>query len=159
MVWDQESSLPHIFPLIRSSTPAMAMVFIQLNSAVAIILSKMATDSGMSQFVMVTYRHAVATLVIAPIAFFVERKEKVKLRSGKGREKLLGVIACVCGVALMILFKGMLLKPCARRLVISNDKQQQHSGKGNWLLGLAFLFGFCISWSSSSMLQSGICST
>lgn len=73
MVWDQESSLPHIFPLIRSSTPAMAMVFIQLNSAVAIILSKMATDSGMSQFVMVTYRHAVATLVIAPIAFFVER--------------------------------------------------------------------------------------
>ncbi|KAF3785644.1 WAT1-related protein [Nymphaea thermarum] len=167
MVWDQESStLPHIFPLIRSSTPAMAMAFIQLNNAVAIILSKMATDSGMSQFVMVTYRHAVATLVIAPLAFFMERavfkfvllaindrKEKVKLRSGKEREKLLGISACIGGAALMAFFRGILLKPCARHVAILNSKLQEHSSNGNWLLGSAFLFGFCISCSSSSMLQ------
>ncbi|XP_049936119.1 WAT1-related protein At1g09380-like [Nymphaea colorata] len=214
MVWDQETStLPHIFPLIRSSTPAMAMAFIQLNNAVAIILSKMATDSGMSQFVMVTYRHAVATLVIAPLAFFMERKkcprltfpiichiflagliglmasqnlyvagttytspafacsfinlnpavthliniifrkEKVKLRSGKEREKLLGISACIGGAAFMIFFRGILLKPCARHVAILNSKLQEHSSNGNWLLGSAFLFGFCISCSSLSMLQ------
>eukprot|EP00253_Pinus_taeda_P005604 PITA_05604 len=38
-----------------------------------IIISKVALNRGMDHFVLVVYRHAVATVVLAPFAFFFER--------------------------------------------------------------------------------------
>ncbi|KAH9325034.1 hypothetical protein KI387_005212, partial [Taxus chinensis] len=43
------------------------------------ILTKISLNSGMSHFVLVVYRHFVATAILAPFAFFIERKIRPKI--------------------------------------------------------------------------------
>lgn len=57
----------------RDSLPAMAMVVVQLGFAGLNIVSKLAMDAGMNPFVMVAYRQVIATVFLAPFAFFYER--------------------------------------------------------------------------------------
>ena len=53
--------------------PFLAVVFMQLGYSGMSIISKHALNEGMSPHVLVVYRHAVATIVIAPFAFIFER--------------------------------------------------------------------------------------
>ncbi|XP_008781052.1 WAT1-related protein At1g09380 [Phoenix dactylifera] len=62
--------------------PTLAMVLVQVGFAGLNVVSKLALDDGMSPYVMITYRQIVATLFIAPIAFFLERKTRMAI-SGK----------------------------------------------------------------------------
>lgn len=55
------------------------MISLQFGYAGMNIITKVSLTNGMSHYVLVVYRHAVATIVIAPFAFFVERKERPKL--------------------------------------------------------------------------------
>ncbi|KAK1306675.1 WAT1-related protein [Acorus calamus] len=50
------------------------MIIIQLLYGGSNILSKLALDHGMSYMVFTTYRHALATLILGPLAFALERK-------------------------------------------------------------------------------------
>lgn len=58
---------------LKEFLPFAAMVFVQLGSALPNILTKVAMDSGMSPYVVVTYRQIFATMVVPPFAFFLER--------------------------------------------------------------------------------------
>ncbi|KAG6533919.1 WAT1-related protein At1g09380-like [Zingiber officinale] len=60
----------------------LAMVAVQAGYAGMNVLSKLALDDGMSPFVITAYRQVVATLILFPIAFFLER-EAFKLITGK----------------------------------------------------------------------------
>lgn len=53
--------------------PFIAVIFMQVGLAGMDILSKAALNKGMSNYVLVVYRHAVATLVIAPFAVFLDK--------------------------------------------------------------------------------------
>ncbi|KAG6427384.1 hypothetical protein SASPL_111627 [Salvia splendens] len=53
--------------------PFLAVVFLQAGLAGMDIISKAALNEGMSNYVFVVYRHAVATLVIAPFAFILDK--------------------------------------------------------------------------------------
>ena len=53
--------------------PFLAVVLMQFGYAGMSIISKHALNEGMSQHVLVVYRHAVATIVIAPFAFIFDR--------------------------------------------------------------------------------------
>ncbi|KAF3324757.1 WAT1-related protein [Carex littledalei] len=59
--------------------PALAMVAFDIIFAVMTGLIKKALDEGMSKLVIITLRQIVATIFIAPIAFFKERKSRPKL--------------------------------------------------------------------------------
>ncbi|KAL7596506.1 hypothetical protein Lser_V15G28538 [Lactuca serriola] len=59
--------------------PFFAVVFIQFGFAGMYILSKLALNEGMSNYVFVVYRHAVATLVMAPFAILLDRKTRPKM--------------------------------------------------------------------------------
>ncbi|XP_023739387.1 WAT1-related protein At2g37460 [Lactuca sativa] len=59
--------------------PFFAVVFIQFGFAGMDILSKVALNEGMSNYVFVVYRHAVATLVMAPFALLLDRKTRPKM--------------------------------------------------------------------------------
>jgi len=65
--------------LIEKSTPYVAMISLQFGYAGMNIISKVSLNRGMSHFVLVVYRQAVATVVLAPFAFFLERKMRPKL--------------------------------------------------------------------------------
>ncbi|XP_068658575.1 WAT1-related protein At1g43650 [Aristolochia californica] len=59
----------------QAQGPYIVILFIQFVYAGMALFSKLAIDEGMSPFVFVVYRQGIATLVIAPFAYFVERKK------------------------------------------------------------------------------------
>ncbi|KAL7214876.1 hypothetical protein ACSBR1_027121 [Camellia fascicularis] len=59
--------------------PLLAMVIVQVGYAGMNILSKLAMDSGMNPFIHVAYRQVFATIVIAPFAYFLERKTSPRM--------------------------------------------------------------------------------
>ena len=63
--------------LFGLAKPYLVVVFVQFGYAGMTILAKSALDKGMSPHVFVVYRHAVATLVIAPFALIFDRFEKI----------------------------------------------------------------------------------
>ncbi|CAI0426790.1 unnamed protein product [Linum tenue] len=65
--------------LLERSKPFIAITFLQIGLAGMDILSKAALNQGMSNYVLVVYRHAVATLVIAPFALIFDRKVRPKM--------------------------------------------------------------------------------
>ncbi|KAF7850309.1 hypothetical protein BT93_L5638 [Corymbia citriodora subsp. variegata] len=59
--------------------PFLAMVIVQVGYAGMMIMSKLAMDSGMNPFVLVTYRQIFATLATIPFALLLERKTRPKI--------------------------------------------------------------------------------
>lgn len=58
---------------LQSSKPYVAMVSLQFGYAGMNIITKVSLNQGMSHYVLVVYRHAFATAVIAPFALVLER--------------------------------------------------------------------------------------
>ncbi|XP_059305642.1 WAT1-related protein At2g37460 [Lycium ferocissimum] len=68
-----------ILELYNRAKPFLAVIFLQFGLAGMDILTKMALNEGMSNYVFVVYRHAVATLVIAPFAIILDKKVRPKM--------------------------------------------------------------------------------
>ncbi|XP_021888614.1 WAT1-related protein At2g37460 [Carica papaya] len=64
---------------LDTARPFIAVIFLQVGLAGMDILSKAALNQGMSNYVLVVYRHVIATVVIAPFAFFVDKKIRPKM--------------------------------------------------------------------------------
>ncbi|CAI9098168.1 OLC1v1034768C1 [Oldenlandia corymbosa var. corymbosa] len=59
--------------------PFAAVIFLQFGLAGMDLISKAALNEGMSNYVFVVYRHAVATAVIAPFAIILDKKIRPKM--------------------------------------------------------------------------------
>ncbi|THF97193.1 hypothetical protein TEA_012315 [Camellia sinensis var. sinensis] len=71
---DQKQSSCGMLSLIFTKVkPYLAMVSLQFGYAGMYIITMVSLKRGMSNFILVVYRHAVATLVIAPFALVLER--------------------------------------------------------------------------------------
>ncbi|XP_022977879.1 WAT1-related protein At2g37460-like [Cucurbita maxima] len=70
---------PQVGQWCVSAKPFFAVVFLQFGLAGMDILSKAALNQGMSNYVLVVYRHAVATIVIAPFALIFDKKVRPKM--------------------------------------------------------------------------------
>lgn len=57
----------------KNGKPFFAVIFIQFGFAGMDILSKAALNEGISNYVFVVYRHAVATILMAPCAIIFDR--------------------------------------------------------------------------------------
>ncbi|XP_023884162.2 WAT1-related protein At5g07050 [Quercus suber] len=64
---------------LESSKPYFAMISLQFGYAGMNIITKVSLSRGMSHYVLVVYRHAIATAVIAPFAFYFERKAQPRI--------------------------------------------------------------------------------
>ncbi|XP_059436011.1 WAT1-related protein At4g08300-like [Corylus avellana] len=64
---------------INKAKPYVAMVSLQFGYAGMYIISLVSLKRGMSHYVLATYRHVVATLVIAPFAIVLEKKIRPKM--------------------------------------------------------------------------------
>ncbi|KAK7355661.1 hypothetical protein VNO80_14921 [Phaseolus coccineus] len=63
----------------EKAKPLAAVVSMQFGYALMDVISKAAMNKGMSNYVFVVYRHAVAFFVMAPLAWFFEKKVKQKM--------------------------------------------------------------------------------
>ncbi|KAI7728714.1 hypothetical protein M8C21_019085 [Ambrosia artemisiifolia] len=64
---------------LKNGKPFFAVIFIQFGFAGMDILSKAALNEGISNYVFVVYRHAIATIVMAPFALIFDRKIRPKM--------------------------------------------------------------------------------
>ncbi|KAL5994706.1 hypothetical protein ACLOJK_024759 [Asimina triloba] len=64
---------------LQRCKPYIAMISLQFGYAGMNIITKVSLNRGMSHYVLVVYRHAFATAVIAPFAIFLERKVRPKI--------------------------------------------------------------------------------
>lgn len=64
---------------IEKCKPYIAMISLQFGYAGMNIITKVSLNNGMSHYVLVVYRHAFATAVIAPFALVLERKVRPKI--------------------------------------------------------------------------------
>ncbi|URE21648.1 Auxin-induced protein [Musa troglodytarum] len=64
---------------MQRAMPYLTMITLQFSYVGKNILSKVSLGSGMSQYVLVIYGYAFATLSIAPLAFILERKLQPKM--------------------------------------------------------------------------------
>ncbi|KAL4367755.1 hypothetical protein GQ457_05G032280 [Hibiscus cannabinus] len=65
--------------LYNQALPYVAMVLMRFGSAGMPIVAKYALNKGLSQHVLVVYRFAIATLVLAPFAIVFDRKVRPKM--------------------------------------------------------------------------------
>ncbi|CAN6337615.1 unnamed protein product [Urochloa humidicola] len=65
--------------LMQRCKPYVAMVSLQFGYAGMNVITKVSLNHGMSHYVLVVYRHAFATLSIAPFALALERKVRPKM--------------------------------------------------------------------------------
>ncbi|KAG4140868.1 hypothetical protein ERO13_D06G044100v2 [Gossypium hirsutum] len=71
-----QSALSNVWDKVK---PFLAIVSLQFGYAGMYIISLVSLKQGMSNFILCTYRHVVATIVIAPFAFVLERKIRPKM--------------------------------------------------------------------------------
>ncbi|CAK7336454.1 unnamed protein product [Dovyalis caffra] len=64
---------------LETSKPYFAMISLQFGYAGMNIITKVSLNRGMSHYVLVVYRHAFATAVIAPFALIFERRMQPKI--------------------------------------------------------------------------------
>ncbi|WJX11826.1 hypothetical protein P8452_02390 [Trifolium repens] len=64
---------------LEKATPFIAILSLQLGYAVMDVLSKAALNNGMSNYVFVVYRHAIAFIVITLFALYFEKKVRPKM--------------------------------------------------------------------------------
>ncbi|KHG23400.1 Auxin-induced 5NG4 [Gossypium arboreum] len=76
---DQTSSASALSDVLNKARPYLAIISLQFGYAGMYILSTICMKHGMSNFILATYRHVAATIVIAPFAFVLERKIRPKM--------------------------------------------------------------------------------
>jgi len=63
----------------EKAKPYIAMTSLQFGYAGMNVITKVSLNHGMSHYVLVVYRHAFATLSIAPFALVLERKVRPRI--------------------------------------------------------------------------------
>ncbi|PIN11397.1 hypothetical protein CDL12_16019 [Handroanthus impetiginosus] len=59
--------------------PYLAMIALQFGYAGMYIITLVSMNHGFSHWILVVYRHVVATLIVTPIAYFLEKKTRPKM--------------------------------------------------------------------------------
>ncbi|XP_029129038.1 WAT1-related protein At4g08290 isoform X2 [Cajanus cajan] len=65
--------------LFSNAKPYLLMIGLQFGMAGNYIFGKDVLNHGMSRFVFIVYRNSMATIALAPFAFFLERKSRPKM--------------------------------------------------------------------------------
>ncbi|OVA10422.1 Drug/metabolite transporter [Macleaya cordata] len=77
---DQKTSrVELLFVTFNKIKPYLAMVSLQFGYAGMYIVTMLCLKRGMSHYVLVVYRHAAATIAVAPFALYFERKIRPKM--------------------------------------------------------------------------------
>ncbi|GMJ09538.1 Usually multiple acids move in and out Transporters 14 [Hibiscus trionum] len=71
--------MDHLAKVFAQTRAFVAVIVLQFGFAGMALITKFALNQGMSQHVLVVYRHAIATLVIAPFAIVFDRKIRPKM--------------------------------------------------------------------------------
>ncbi|XP_076925502.1 WAT1-related protein At1g09380-like [Bidens hawaiensis] len=113
--------------MMQDLLPALLMVLVQFEFAGMNIFSKLAMDSGMNPYIHVAYRQIFASLVIVPLAYFVERGKRPPMTM----PILIQIFFCS--------FFGLALNPITYFVGLKNTTPTIGCALSNLLPGLTFI--------------------
>ncbi|PIA57065.1 hypothetical protein AQUCO_00600060v1 [Aquilegia coerulea] len=126
----------------------LAMLALQFGYAGFHVVSRAALNMGISKIVFPVYRNIIALLLLAPFAYFLEKKERpninfsflvqffflaligieqVRLKRIDGIAKVLGTLSCVLGATVITLYKGPTIYSPTPALHVYHQVQLQES--------------------------------
>ncbi|KAM6586278.1 hypothetical protein CsatA_008883 [Cannabis sativa] len=161
------------------SQVVIGMLLVQAFATGMQILSRIILVEGTFVFALMTYRHLVAALCVAPLAFYFERVsevnkcnknvwfwlfcnalaglERLNLDTKGGKVKCIGALMCVGGALTTSLYKGKAY------YIISHHHHHDHTTNHshiipntthtNWPLGTLMLVGSCFCYSTWFLIQ------
>ncbi|KAM6555310.1 hypothetical protein CsatB_002329 [Cannabis sativa] len=161
------------------SQVVIGMLLVQAFATGMQILSRIILVEGTFVFALMTYRHLVAALCVAPLAFYFERVsevnkcnknvwfwlfcnalaglERLNLNTKGGKVKCIGALMCVGGALTTSLYKGKAY------YIISHHHHHDHTTNHshiipntthtNWPLGTLMLVGSCFCYSTWFLIQ------
>ncbi|XP_027190291.1 WAT1-related protein At4g08290-like isoform X2 [Cicer arietinum] len=160
---------------LRNAKPYLLLLAVQFGSAVMFIFAMDAINKGMSHYVFIVYRNAIAAVTLAPFAFFLERKvrpkmtprvfseimalaffelEHMKIKEVACQAKLIGTAITFGGTLLMALYKGPVVSVVRSSINHATQPQNVDDPTGNrWIIGTCFLLIGCAGFSSFYILQ------
>nr|KJB16269.1 hypothetical protein B456_002G221300 [Gossypium raimondii] len=160
--------------MLNKFKPYLSMVSLQFGYAGMYIISMVSLKHGMSNFILATYRHVAATIVIAPFAFLLERKirpkmtlpiflrivilgflelEKINVKKIRSVAKIIGTAITVMGAMVMTLYKGPIIDFVKSGGAIHHGTTAESADKHR-VTGTIMLLGSVFCWSSFFILQS-----
>ncbi|TMW93815.1 hypothetical protein EJD97_011123 [Solanum chilense] len=160
--------------LVNKIKPYLAMVSLQFGYAGMYIVTMMCFKRGMSHWILVVYRHAFATIAVAPFAIVLERKirpkmtrrvfikivalgfldpiEKVNLKKKSSMAKVIGTAITVAGAMVMTLYKGPMFNLVPRHGGAHHEASV--AAPENWVAGTIELIACIVGWSGFFIVQS-----
>ncbi|XP_065023386.1 WAT1-related protein At3g30340-like isoform X2 [Musa acuminata AAA Group] len=157
-----------------------AMLAVDVMLAVMNTMVKKVMEEGMNKLILITLRQLIATLFMAPIAYFHERKTRPKLtveifvyiffsaligieslnpKTKAGIAKAIGATVCFTGVIVLMFYKGVALNQAPHRSTASAQPQSplppaMSYTSSTWLMASLALLAGCFCLSSWFPLQS-----
>ncbi|XP_051139803.1 WAT1-related protein At1g43650-like [Andrographis paniculata] len=127
--------------IMKKHMPLTAMVVCQLIFTAMFLLSKAAISSGMKPSIFVAYRQAVATLFLAPFAYFSHRKTSPRLTLPL-LCKIFIVSSCGMGLSLNLQYAGLKYVSPTFTTVANNT-----------VPGMVFIIALCLRMERVSMSE------
>ncbi|XP_017435803.1 WAT1-related protein At5g07050 isoform X2 [Vigna angularis] len=168
---EQQKRASHVF-VYRELKPHLFMVIVQVGYTFLYFITEASFNHGMSPHVYVTYRHIVATVVMFPFAYFLERDARPKLTfallmeifllsllgfevvdvwNPRGIAKVIGTMISLAGVLIMTLYKGPVIKNLWRPLI--HIPRKSAAITEDWLKGSILTVSSCVAWSLWYIMQ------
>ncbi|CAL9167691.1 unnamed protein product [Musa hybrid cultivar] len=136
-----------------------AMLAVDVMLAVMNTMVKKVMEEGMNKLILITLRQLIATLFMAPIAYFHERMESLNPKTKAGIAKAIGATVCFTGVIVLMFYKGVALNQAPHRSTASAQPQSplppaMSYTSSTWLMASLALLAGCFCLSSWFPLQS-----
>ncbi|KAG7017152.1 WAT1-related protein, partial [Cucurbita argyrosperma subsp. argyrosperma] len=141
-----------------TAKPALLMLLVQSVFAGVNVLYKLAVNDGMNLMIMIAFRFVFASLFMLPLAFFLERMEKLEMRSKEGVAKVAGTLVGIGGAMFLTFYKGIQISIWSTHVDLLRGGHLAHLPQNphhshNFVLGSLLALASCLSYSFWLILQ------
>ncbi|KAI3755254.1 hypothetical protein L1987_55052 [Smallanthus sonchifolius] len=109
---------------------ALMLVAAKILVAAFTISYKLAAYDGVNLKVLITYRFLFASILVFPLALFLERLEKVEIGKITGKAKVIGTFVAVGGAMILTFYKGHQLNIKSTHFNLLHGDQHMHEHVG-----------------------------